>query len=131
MMAQTDVLTLETLTVSSLSAPPRLREMVRQFTPNWFAATMGTGGLALALNQFPFAVPGMHEAARALWLFNIGLFCLFSLLYAARWIFFFHGARRIFMHPTASCSLAASRWGLQPSSMGSLCSAFRFGASGR
>ena len=26
------------------------REMIRQFTPNWFAATMGTGVLALALS---------------------------------------------------------------------------------
>lgn len=29
------------------------REMIRQFTPNWFAATMGTGILALALPQIP------------------------------------------------------------------------------
>ena len=97
----------------NLSAPrSRAREMVRQFTPNWFAATMGTGGLALALNQFPFAVPGVHEAARALWLFNIGLFCLFSALYAARWIFFFDGARRIFAHPAASMFFGCIPMGL-------------------
>ena len=29
------------------------REVIRQFTPNWFAATMGTGILALALPQIP------------------------------------------------------------------------------
>ena len=29
------------------------REVIRQFTPNWFAATMGTGVLALALAQLP------------------------------------------------------------------------------
>ena len=34
--------------LSNLSHP---REMIRQFTPNWFAATMGTGILALALAQ--------------------------------------------------------------------------------
>ena len=34
------------------------REMIRQFTPNWFAATMGTGILALALPQ----VPGLPAA---------------------------------------------------------------------
>lgn len=33
--------------LASLQSP---REIVRQFTPNWFAATMGTGILALALN---------------------------------------------------------------------------------
>ena len=45
-----------------------LAEIVRNFTPNWFTATMGTGGLALALNQFPVAVPGLHAVAIALWL---------------------------------------------------------------
>ena len=34
------------------------REVIRQFTPNWFAATMGTGVLALALAQLPVANPG-------------------------------------------------------------------------
>ncbi len=110
-MAQSSASTFESF---SASAPPRFRarEMVRQFTPNWFAATMGTGGLALALNQFPFAVPGLHEAAQALWLFNIGLFCLLSLLYAARWIFFFDGARRIFAHPAASMFFGCIPMGL-------------------
>jgi tellurite resistance protein TehA-like permease len=37
--------------------------MTRHFTPNWFAATVGTGGLALALNQFPFPVPGLRDTA--------------------------------------------------------------------
>ena len=30
-----------------------LLEIVRNFTPNWFTVTMGTGALALTLNQFP------------------------------------------------------------------------------
>ena len=61
------------------------REVIRQFTPNWFAATMGTGVLALALAQLPVANPGLHAIAEGLWLFNIFLFVLFSVLYAARW----------------------------------------------
>ena len=64
------------------------REVIRQFTPNWFAVTMGIGILALALPQLP--LPGMQLVGRTLWLINIGLFCLFMLLYAARWLFFFH-----------------------------------------
>jgi hypothetical protein len=40
------------------------REVVRQFTPNWFTATIGTGILALALNQFPLAVPGLKRRLR-------------------------------------------------------------------
>ena len=88
------------------------RELVRQFTPNWFTATMGTGILALALNQLPFAIPRMHEVACALWLFDILLFMLFSTLYAARWIFFFDGARRIFAHSVMSMFLGAIPMGL-------------------
>ncbi len=44
----------------------RLREMVRQFTPNWFAATMGTGAPALALNQFPLPLAVYALATLAL-----------------------------------------------------------------
>jgi len=34
-----------------------VREIVRQFTPNWFTVTMGTGILFLSLNQFPVRLP--------------------------------------------------------------------------
>jgi tellurite resistance protein TehA-like permease len=89
--------------------------VVRQFTPNWFAATMGTGILAIALAQFQTSVPALHIVAEGLWMFNIGLFALFSCLYAARWIFFFDGARRIFGHwllPVVAAEVAAVSGGL-------------------
>ncbi|WP_334175256.1 TDT family transporter [Pseudoxanthobacter sp.] len=90
----------------------RLREAVRQFTPNWFTVTMGTGVVALALAQFPFGFPAQHEIGRALWLLDIGLFVLFSLAYTARWIFFFDGARRIFSHSVVSMFFGAIPMGL-------------------
>lgn len=119
-----------------------LPRAVCQFTPNWFTVTMGTGVLALALNQFPVPVLGLHQAVhqasawlapsalerldgfidqihqglyitgRWLWLFNIGLFALFSLLYAARWLFFFGGAHRVFQHSVASMFFGAIPMGL-------------------
>ncbi|MHC8408207.1 TDT family transporter [Pseudomonas sp. TMB3-21] len=88
------------------------REVIRQFTPNWFAATMGTGVLALALAQLPFANPGVHALAEALWLFNILLFTTFTALYAARWIMFFDEARRIFGHSTVSMFFGTIPMGL-------------------
>lgn len=88
------------------------REVIRQFTPNWFAATMGTGVLALALAQLPFAVPGLRAVAKALWLFNILLFTLFTVAYAARWILFFDEARRIFGHSTVSMFFGTIPMGL-------------------
>lgn len=97
---------------AGLSPRSRLMEIIRQFTPNWFTATMGTGILALALNQFPVAVPGLHEIGQALWLANIALFVLFSALYAARWVLFFDGARRIFGHSVMSMFFGAIPMGL-------------------
>jgi C4-dicarboxylate transporter/malic acid transport protein len=95
--------------LSRLSHP---REVIRQFTPNWFAATMGTGILALTLAQFPLPIPGLKAVAEGLWLFNTGLFTLFTALYAARWIFFFDGARRIFGHSVVSMFFGCIPMGL-------------------
>ncbi|SEN40214.1 C4-dicarboxylate transporter/malic acid transport protein [Pseudomonas sp. ok272] len=88
------------------------RDVIRQFTPNWFAATMGTGVLALALAQLPVASPGLHALAEGLWLFNIFLFVLFSLMYAARWVLYFDEARRIFGHSTVSMFFGTIPMGL-------------------
>jgi C4-dicarboxylate transporter/malic acid transport protein len=88
------------------------REVIRQFTPNWFAATMGTGVLALAVAQLPVAMPALHAFAEALWLFNIALFLLFTALYAARWLLFFDEARRIFGHSTVSMFFGTIPMGL-------------------
>jgi C4-dicarboxylate transporter/malic acid transport protein len=109
-MGNIDQMTLEM--PSHASSPGGLREVVRQFTPNWFTVTMGTGVLALALNQFPVAIPGLSGIAVALWLLNIALFVLFSFLYASRWVFFFDGARRIFGHSVVSMFLGAIPMGL-------------------
>lgn len=88
------------------------REMIRQFTPNWFAATMGTGILALVLPQVPGAGATLHAIGEWLWLFNIGLFTLFAALYAARWIMFWHEARQIFSHNIVSMFIGTIPMGL-------------------
>lgn len=85
--------------LSALSSP---KEAIRQFTPNWFAATMGTGILSLSLAQFPLPVPGLRMVAEGLWMLNIVLFLLFSATYVARWIMFFDEAKRVFGHSTVS-----------------------------
>jgi C4-dicarboxylate transporter/malic acid transport protein len=87
-------------------------EVIRQFTPNWFAATMGTGVLALALAQLPGANTTLHAIAEGLWLFNIVLFLLFTGLYTARWVLFFDEARRIFGHSTVSMFFGTIPMGL-------------------
>ncbi|AZD03784.1 TDT family transporter [Pseudomonas chlororaphis] len=96
----------------SLSQLQHPREAIRHFTPNWFAATMGTGVLALALAQLPLRIPGLHLLAEGLWLFTIGLFVVFSAAYAARWVMFFDEARRIFGHSTVSMFFGTIPMGL-------------------
>jgi C4-dicarboxylate transporter/malic acid transport protein len=90
----------------------RPREMIRQFTPNWFAATMGTGILALALPQVPGAGATLHAIGEGLWIFNIGLFTLFTVLYTARWMLFWHEAKRIFSHNIVSMFIGTIPMGL-------------------
>lgn len=87
-------------------------EMIRQFTPNWFAATMGTGILALALPQVPGANAILRATGEWMWLFNIGLFALFTLLYCVRWIMFWDEAKRIFSHHSASMFIGTIPMGL-------------------
>ena len=101
-----------TISYKPFSHLTRPREVIRQFTPNWFAATMGTGVLALALAQWPVNLPGVHTIAEVLWWFTIGLFILFSALYTARWVMFFHEARRIFGHSTVSMFFGTIPMGL-------------------
>lgn len=88
-----------------------LRDIIRNFTPNWFTVTMGTGILALAIGRLcPTGV--LHAIAQGLWFFNIGLFVLFTLLYTTRWILFPKEAKRIFSHSVAPMFFGAIPMGL-------------------
>ncbi|MGA0601188.1 TDT family transporter [Caulobacter sp. KR2-114] len=95
--------------LAALASP---REVIRQFTPNWFAATMGTGILSLTLAQVPGAPAWTRGLAEGLWGLNIGLFGLFAALYAARWVMFPGEARRIFGHALMSMYFGCIPMGL-------------------
>jgi C4-dicarboxylate transporter/malic acid transport protein len=84
-----------------------LIRVIRNFTPNWFTVTMGTGGFALVLNQYPWPVPGLGQIAAALWIVNILLFVGFGAIYIARWLMFPAEAARIFHHPVMSMFFGA------------------------
>lgn len=96
---------------SALSHP---REVVRQFTPNWFAMTMGTGIVYLILLALPFDLPGRHTLALSLWLADCLFFALFALLFIARMTFFRDTVRPMLDHPVQSMFLGAIPMGLIP-----------------
>ena len=85
----------------------QMRNIVRQFTPNWFAVTMGTGVVALIVSEFPIMKSLTWQLGTGLWYLNIILFVLFGVLYALRWIYFPTEAKQIFRHPIMSLFLGA------------------------
>ncbi len=100
---------------SKLTAPRQVGpwlNIIQQFTPNWFAATMGTGIFALDLNQLPGGGAFAHQLSTDLWLLNIGLFALFTGLYTLRWILFPQLAKRVFGHAVMSMFFGTIPMGL-------------------
>ncbi|GJE79089.1 TDT family transporter [Methylorubrum thiocyanatum] len=83
------------------------RDVIRQFTPNWFTVVMGTGVVALALDRLPATHGVLAAVSFGLWLAAAAIFAACCLLYAARWIFYFEGASRIFGHSTVSMFFGA------------------------
>lgn len=81
------------------------QNLIRQFTPNWFTVSMGTGVVALIVSAFPMLKAFTWQLGTGLWYFNILLFVLFSVLYGLRWAFYPHETKQIFQHPSMSLFL--------------------------
>ncbi len=88
------------------------RDIIRQFTPNWFTVTMGTGVVALILPELSSGSINLWLGGIFLWQINIILFISFSLLYSLRWLFYPTEARQIFFHSNMSLFLGAIPMGL-------------------
>lgn len=85
---------------------------IRQFTPNWFAMTMGTGVLAQVVAKLPVSFTGQLWLAEGLWLLTVLLFGLFSLLFVARLLLFRDTLWPMLDHPVQSMFLGAIPMGL-------------------
>ncbi|PZQ49903.1 MAG: C4-dicarboxylate ABC transporter [Rhodovulum sulfidophilum] len=88
-----------------------LDRAARAFTPNWFAVTMGTGALSLALGQFPGA-PVLAAIGEGLWLGNMLLFAAFAALTLTRAIRHPDAMRATLMDPAASMFHGCAPMGL-------------------
>ncbi len=86
------------------------------YGPHWYAAVMGTGIVAIALDGLPFHLPGAALAATAFWLLDLLLLAVVAGLGARLW----HarrrsGDRRLLGHlddPAAACGYGAAAMGL-------------------
>lgn len=83
------------------TTPSPIDRAARAFTPNWFAVTMGTGALALALGQFP-AMPLLARIGETLWLADIALFTAFAALTLIRAVRHPDATRATLADPVAS-----------------------------
>ncbi len=89
-------------------------EVIRHFTPNWFAMTMGTGILMLMIHAFPYPFPAQDALAEGLWWVDIGFYCLFALLFLARLLLETDSVPHLLGHPVQSMFLGAIPMGLVP-----------------
>ncbi|MEX3556839.1 MAG: TDT family transporter [Burkholderia gladioli] len=93
---------------------PAWLENIRQFTPNWFAVTMGTGVVYLVLNALPGASPLKALTAAWLWRLDILLYALFAAMFVARLVLFSETIRPMLHHPMQSLFLGTLPMGLAP-----------------
>jgi C4-dicarboxylate transporter/malic acid transport protein len=89
-------------------------DKIRQFTPNWFAMTMGNGIVSLVLAALPQSFPGQHALAVSLWCVDIVLYAVFTAMFAARWIFYPETIGPLLHHPLQSMFLGTLPMGLAP-----------------
>ena len=89
-------------------------DKIRQFTPNWFAMTMGNGIVSLVLAALPLSFPGQHALAVSLWCVDVVLYALFTAMFAARWIFYPETIKPLLHHPLQSMFLGTLPMGLAP-----------------
>lgn len=92
----------------------RFSDKVRQFTPNWFAVTMGTGIVFLILAALPVHFRGQRLLAESLWRVDIVLYSVCTAMFAARCICFPKTIRPLLNHPLQSMFLGAVPMGLIP-----------------
>ncbi len=77
-------------------------EIVKNFSPAWFASVMGTGILAISSLFYSQYLPILKYVAQGLFYFNIALFFTLLIPWVLRWIFFRKNALSDLEHPILS-----------------------------
>ncbi|KAH6696764.1 sulfite efflux pump SSU1 [Leptodontidium sp. MPI-SDFR-AT-0119] len=90
----------------------RSRRIVRNFTPSWFAITMGTGIIAVLLFRLPYNGKWLYELSIIIFVFDLILFVLFCLISALRYLLYPEIWSAMLNHPTESLFLGTCPMGL-------------------
>lgn len=77
------------------------REACRHFTPNWFAINMGTGITAACLANFPGHPLFLYHLGSYLWMLDVLLFGLFSVMWGCSITLFPRQQRHNLEHPVS------------------------------
>ncbi len=77
-------------------------QIVKNFTPSWFASIMGTGILAITSLFYAQYIPFLKNLAFALFYFNIVFFFILLVPWILRWLFFRKEALKDLEHPITS-----------------------------
>lgn len=77
-------------------------QIVKNFSPSWFASVMGTGILAITSMFYSQYIPFLKDAAYFFFYFNVFLFFILLVPWVLRWIFFKKEAMADLEHPVIS-----------------------------
>ena len=89
-----------------------LLEIIKHFTPSWFSVTMGTGILSILLLNFPFQFYGLPTIALVLYMINIIIYLIFTILTIARYILYPHIFQLMMKHSAQSLFIGTIPMGL-------------------
>ncbi|CEJ57504.1 Putative C4-dicarboxylate transporter/malic acid transport protein [Penicillium brasilianum] len=82
------------------------RRVVRNFSPSWFAATMGTGIVAVLMNSVPFHTQVLYYLSIVFFLLNVVIFSLALITSVLRYTLYPEIWRVMIQDPTNSLFLA-------------------------
>ncbi|KIW67387.1 hypothetical protein PV04_06646 [Phialophora macrospora] len=78
------------------------RRVVLNFTPSWFAATMGTGIASILLHNLPYNGDWLYWLSVIVFCLNVGLFCVFLFISVLRYTMFPGLFMAMIRHPVQS-----------------------------
>ena len=98
-------------------------DVFRNLGPNWFAAVMGTGIVAIAGAVLPLSVPGLRVFATVVWALAAALLIALTAAWSVQWVRYPERARAHAANPVMAQFWGAPAMALMTVGTGTLLSA--------